>query len=107
TIFRRMSHASRSRDRARTSEGHAVQFVEPPSCSSPALSLVFIGRNHRGQWVAQEQNGRYGGLVVNRFHAIKNALAENGYHPEAIVELSREIELDTGCPAPFDRRRIA
>jgi len=84
-----------------------VQLVEPPSCSSPALSLVFVGRNRRGQWVAQEQNGLYGGLFVNSSQAIKYALAENGRHPEAIVELSREIELDTGCTASPDRRRIA
>jgi hypothetical protein len=84
-----------------------VQLVEPPSCSSPALSLVFIGRNRRGHWVAQEQNGLFGGLFVNRSQAIKYALAENGHHPEAIVEFSREIELDTGCAASADRRRFA
>jgi len=71
-----------------------VKLVEPPSCSSAAFSLVFIGRNHKGQWVAQEQNGLYGGLFVDRSQAIKYALSENGHHPEAIVELSRQIELD-------------
>ena len=73
-----------------------MKLVEPPSCSSAAFSLVFIGQNHRGQWVAQEQNGLYGGLFVNRAQAIKYALAENGHHPETIVELSRKIELDMG-----------
>jgi hypothetical protein len=71
-----------------------VKLVEPPSCNSAALSLIFIGRNHRGDWVAQEQNGLYGGLFVNRSQAIKYALAENGRHPETIIELSGEIELD-------------
>ena len=70
-----------------------MKLVEPPSCS-PASSIVFIGRNSRGQWVAQEQNGLYGGLFVNRAQAFKYALSENGHHPETIVELSREIELD-------------
>jgi hypothetical protein len=80
-----------------------VKLVEPPSCSS-ASSIVFIGRNRRGQWVAQEQNGLYGGLFVNRAQAVKYALFENGQHPEMLVELSREIELDmcsratTGIP---------
>jgi hypothetical protein len=73
-----------------------VKLVEPPSCSSAALSLIFIGRNHRGDWVAQEQNGLYGGLFVNRSQAIKYALAENGHRPETIIELSGEIELDMG-----------
>jgi hypothetical protein len=70
-----------------------VKFVEPPS-RSPALStIVFIGRNHRGNWVAREQNGLFGGLFVNRAQAFKYALFENGHRPETIVELSREIEL--------------
>ena len=72
-----------------------MKFVEPPSCSS-ASSIVFIGKNHHGNWVAQEQNGLYGGLFVNRAEALKYALFENGRHPETIVELSREIELDMG-----------
>jgi hypothetical protein len=70
-----------------------VKLVEPPSCSSPS-TIVFIGRNSRGQWVAQEQNGLFGGLFVNRAQAVKYALFENGRHPETIIELSRGIELD-------------
>jgi hypothetical protein len=72
-----------------------VKLVEPPSCSSSS-AIVFIGRNSRGNWVAQQQNGLYGGLFVTRAQAIKYALFENGHHPETIVELSREIELDMG-----------
>jgi hypothetical protein len=71
-----------------------VKLAEPPSCNSAALSLVLVGKNHRGDWVAQEQNGLYGGLFVSRAQAIKYALFENGRHPEAIVELPCEIELD-------------
>jgi hypothetical protein len=71
----------------------SVKLVEPPSSSSLS-SIVFIGQNHRGQWIAQEQNGLYGGLFVSRAQAIKYALFENGQHPETIIELPREIELD-------------
>lgn len=81
--------------------------VEPPSCSS-ASAIVFIGKDSRG--VAQEQNGRYGGLFINRAQAVKYALFENGHHPETIIELSHEIELDTGSKLPFPAagtRRIA
>ena len=70
-----------------------MKLVEPPSCSSPS-TIVFIGRNSRGQWVAQEQNGLFGGLFVNRAQAVKYALFENGRHPETIIDLSRGIELD-------------
>ncbi|WP_312011795.1 hypothetical protein [Bradyrhizobium sp. AUGA SZCCT0182] len=72
-----------------------MKLIEPPSCRSPS-AIVFIGRNRRGHWVAQEQNGLYGGLFVNRAQAIKYALFENGHHPETIVELACEIELDMG-----------
>jgi hypothetical protein len=84
-----------------------VKLVEPPSCSSPS-AIVFIGKNRRGDWVAQEQNGLYGGLFVNRAQAFKYALFENGHHPETIVELSREIELDMGGQLPAaGARRVA
>src|SRR3979411_237385 len=53
-----------------------VKLVEPPSCSS-ASPIIFMGSNSRGNWVAQEQNGRYGGLFVNRAQAFKYALFEN------------------------------
>jgi hypothetical protein len=76
-----------------------VKLVEPPSCGS-ASAIVFIGKNKRGHWVAQEQNGLYGGLFVNRAQAVKYALFENGHHPETIVELSREIELDMAAKLP-------
>ncbi len=72
-----------------------MKLVEPPSCSS-ASTIVFIGKNSRGNWVAQEQNGLYGGLFVSRAQAVKYALFENGHHPETIVEVAREIELDMG-----------
>jgi hypothetical protein len=71
-----------------------VKLVEPPSCNS-ASTITFIGRNSRGNWVAQEQHGLYGGLFVNRAQAVKFALFENGHRPETIVELGCEIELDT------------
>jgi hypothetical protein len=76
-----------------------VKLVEPPSCSASS-TIVFIGQNHRGHWVAQEQNGLYGGLFVNRAQAVKYALFENGHHPETIVELAREIELDMSRRLP-------
>jgi hypothetical protein len=89
-----------------------IKLDEPPSCSS-ASPIVFIGRNRRGQWVAQEQNGLYGGLFVNRAQAVKYALFENGHHAETIVELSREFELDmnrssSAAPSqPTAARRVA
>ena len=79
-----------------------MKLVEPPSYSLPS-AIVFIGKDSRGHWVAQEQNGLYGGLFVNRAQAVKYALFENGQHPETIVELSREIELEMGRLPSSDR----
>ena len=76
-----------------------MKLVEPPSCSA-ASTIVFIGKNSRGAWVAQEQTGLYGGLFVNRAQAVKYALFENGHHPETIIELSHEIELDMSGKRP-------
>ena len=80
-----------------------MRLVEPPSCSFLS-HIVFIGRNGRGQWVAQEQNGLHGGLFVSRAQAIKYAMFENGHHPETIVELSREIELEPDGRSNSPRR---
>jgi len=81
-----------------------VKLVEPPSCRSISLALVFIGRNHRGDWVAQEQNGLYGGLFVSRTAAIRYALFENGHHPEAIVSSATPLELHiSSLPSRSDR----
>jgi len=69
---------------------------KPPSCSA---SLFLIGRNRRGQWVAQAENGLYGGLFINRTEAVRYALFENGHHPEAIIAAPDVIELDLSGPA--------
>ena len=71
-----------------------MKLVEPPSCGLTASTVVFIGKDKSGHWVAQQQDGLYGGLFVNRSEAIKYALFENGHHAETIVELPRSVELD-------------
>ena len=79
-----------------------MKLVEPLSCSSPS-AIIFIGRNSRGDWVAQEQNGLFGGLFVNRAQAMKYALFENGDHPATIVLTSNIVELDmhrNALPSP-------
>jgi hypothetical protein len=70
--------------------------TEPPSYSS---ALVFIGKNSRGQWVAQEQHGLFGGLFISRAAAVRYALFENGHHPEAILAAPGTLELDMGREA--------
>ena len=79
-----------------------MKLIEPPSCSS-ASTIVFIGKNGRGNWVVQEQSGLYGGRFVNRAQAVKYALFENHHHPETIIELPHEIELDMTRSTRADR----
>jgi hypothetical protein len=74
-----------------------VSLVEPPSCRT---SIVLIGRNLRGQWVARQQNGLFGGLFVSRIAAVRYALFENGHHLEAIICSANLVELDMNIPAP-------
>jgi hypothetical protein len=90
-----------------------VIVIEPPSCGS---TLVFIGKNSRNQWVAQEQRGLFGGLFVNRADAVRYALFENGHHPENVIEIPTILELDMNAPwmppvpasaLARDQRRIA
>lgn len=84
-----------------------MTLVEFPPCSR-AASTIFVGTNRRGNWVAREQNGIFGGLFVDRAQALKYALFENGYHPETIVEVSCEIELDIpATPQITDTRSVA
>lgn len=84
-----------------------MKLDEPLSCR-PAAPTVFVGRNRRGNWIACEQNGIFGGLFLNRAQALKYALRENGYHPETIVELSHEIELDVSAdPEVTGTRHVA
>ena len=68
-----------------------MNLVEPPSCHN---AIVFVGKNNRGQWVAREQNGLFGGLFVSHDAAVRYALFENGHHPEAIISSASPIELD-------------
>ncbi|UPJ77173.1 hypothetical protein IVB19_38415 (plasmid) [Bradyrhizobium sp. 187] len=70
---------------------HKVE--ECPSASRRPL-VVFVGKNSRGNWVAREQSGIFGGLFLTRAQALKYALAENDHHAEAIVEVSVEMDLD-------------
>jgi hypothetical protein len=68
-----------------------VKLAEPPSCDT---SLVLIGRNRNGQWVAQEQNGLYGGLFTHRADAVRYALFENGGRSDAVISIGCTLELD-------------
>jgi len=69
--------------------------LEPPSDSDAVSTVVLVGRNRCGNWIARDENGLFGGLFVTRAEAVKYALFANGNHPETIIEVSREIELDT------------
>ncbi len=72
-----------------------MKLVEPPSCSSPS-AIVFIGRNRRGQWVAQEQNGLYGGLFVSRAKPSNTRCSRTAIIPKQSSSCARDIELDMG-----------
>jgi hypothetical protein len=80
---------------------------KPPDVASSSCLLpptFLIGRNSRGNWVAQERGRACGGLFANREAALKFAKFESGDHPHAIVWVSGALELDIACAGPGDSR---
>jgi hypothetical protein len=73
----------------------AEREAEPPSCLQPPIFV--IGRDSKGNWVAQEQTGMRGGLFIDRAAALKFAKAESRYDPYIIVWISGVVELDTSA----------
>jgi hypothetical protein len=77
---------------------------KPPSPSCSRSSLFPVGRNSRGNWVVQDQNGLRGGLFVDRAEALKFAMFENGKRPQAVIMVPGILELDMSRkPAATDR----
>jgi hypothetical protein len=62
-------------------------------------SLFLIGQNSRGNWVAQDQRGRRGGLFVSRAAALKYALFENSNRPHLVVAIPGNFDLDLSASA--------
>jgi hypothetical protein len=58
--------------------------------------LLFIGRNRCGSWVVRDQSGTRGGLFVSRTEALRYAMIEADYCPQAIVMAAGFLELDLG-----------
>ena len=58
------------------------------------MSLFWIGKNSRGNWVVQDQSGLCGGLFVDRAEAVKFAMLENGNRPQAVIMVPGVLELD-------------
>jgi len=78
-----------------------MKHAEPPSttmCS--AASIFLIGKNSRGNWVVQDQQGVRGGLFVDRAKALKFAMFENGNRPQAVVMVPGVLELDMNSSLP-------
>jgi hypothetical protein len=53
-----------------------------------------IGKDSRGNWVVQDQQGICGGLFVNRAEALRFAMFENGNRPQAVIMVPGVLELD-------------
>ena len=78
--------------------------AEPPPSERQSPSPFLIGRDSRGRWVVQRQDGMSGGLFVERAAAIRFAMAENGRHPERIIQVAGVLELDTQGAAQLQPR---
>jgi hypothetical protein len=79
--------------------------AEPPSWLRPPLFM--IGRDHRGNWIVQDQKGTRGGLFVDRDAAMRFVRFECGDWPQAFVLVSEPLELDLNRNSPAAFRREA
>jgi hypothetical protein len=71
--------------------------LEPPSAR---YRVFFIGKDSRGNWVVQDQQGLCGGLFIDRAEALRFAIFESGHRPQAVVMVPRVFELDlSGKPS--------
>ena len=78
-----------------------MKHTEPPSiqsCTRPSLFL--IGKDSRGNWVVQDEQGLCGGLFVDRAVALRFAMFENGNRPQACVMVPCVFELDMSRSRP-------
>ena len=74
-----------------------MKNAEPPSISQCSkASLFLIGKNSRGNWVVQDQQGLRGGLFIGRAEALRYAMFENGNRPQAAIMVLGVLELNTG-----------
>jgi hypothetical protein len=67
---------------------------EPPSSSCSTSTPFLIGKNKRGNWVVQDQEGLCGGLFADRAAALKFAMFEKGTRPRAVIMVPGVFELD-------------
>jgi hypothetical protein len=75
-----------------------------PSIVPCSRSLQFhIGRDSRGNWVVQDDQGVCGGLFIDRTQALRFAMLENGNGPQAVVMVPGVLELDMNLQAPTPR----
>ena len=66
---------------------------KPPS-GNRRFPHFLIGKNSRGNWVVQDQEGLCGGLFIDRAEALKFAMFENGDRPQAVIMVPHILELD-------------
>lgn len=77
-----------------------MNLTEPPS---PSSVIVLIGKNGRGQWVAQHQDGLFGGLFTHFDAAMRYALFENGHRRDAVITIGCMLELDMTATSAIAR----
>jgi hypothetical protein len=58
-----------------------------------------LGKNSRGSWVVQDQDGLCGGLFVGRAEALKFARSENRNRPCTVITVPGVLELDLSAKA--------
>ena len=76
-------------------ETEAEKAAEPLSSLRPVIFT--IGRDSRGNWVAQEKSGACGGLFTNCAGALKFVKFESGSRAHTVVWANGALELNTSA----------
>lgn len=92
-------------DPERESDMVQIEPLDSHESCEPSLrplsrsSLVFMGRDSRGNWVVRDHARLCGALFVNRCEALRFAMFENGRRPRAVIMVPGILEFSIGRPA--------
>jgi hypothetical protein len=77
----------------RTSKSRRAPAWRQETARSEDKPQFLVGKDSRGNWVVQDQDGLCGGLFIAQSAAVKFALSEKGNHPEAVRMVPGVLEL--------------
>ena len=91
---RTLHHGLRIATTARPATNNDLLRRPAADVLSPAIPLIFIGRNRDGFWVARDADGHFGGIFLSKRSALRFADRHTRPAGCATMILSERFELD-------------